>query len=220
MGLWWMPELQTVCAGPGTLLFHSRSENARRRRSLACVFLIMKWCKLMNSTRLTCWLRKGKTLRLKMECNKGLRSVAKITLNNVWGKLRKAPNKTQIQDFTEHQKLTEFLGDTGEIDVCSIDVVTDDTVEVYYKKTSKDDLSAIHVNIFLTCFTAYWARLHLYEVVELLQELCLYFDTDSKVITSEPGQPNPPRDSWSRDSPLRARSSALRDQSLGSRLKP
>ena len=118
-----------------------------------------------------------------MECNKGLRSVAKITLNNVWGKLRKAPNKTQIQDFTEHQKLTEFLGDTGEIDVCSIDVVTDDTVEVYYKKTSKDDLSAIDVNIFLTCFTACWARLHLYEVVEMLQELCLYFDTDFKVIT-------------------------------------
>ena len=121
--------------------------------------------------------------------------MAKITLNNVWGKLRKAPNKTQIQDFTEHEKLTEFLGDSGEIDVCSIDVVTDDTVEVYYKKTSKDDLSTIDVNIFLTCFTACWARLHLYEVAELLQELCLYFDTDSKVITSEPGQPNPPRDS-------------------------
>lgn len=92
MGLWWMPELQTVCAGPGTLLFHSKSENAgRRRRSLACVFLIMKWCKLMNSTRLTCWLRKGKTLRHKMECNTGLRwrSVAKTTLNNVWGSSEK-----------------------------------------------------------------------------------------------------------------------------------
>lgn len=124
-----------------------------------------------------------------MECNVGLRSVAKITLNNASGKLRKAPNKTQ------HQKLTEFPGDSGEIDVCSIDVVTNDTVEVYYKKTSKDDLSAIYVNIFLACFTACWARLHLYEVVELLQELCWYFDTDSKVITSEPGQPNPPRDS-------------------------
>lgn len=109
---------------------------------------------------------------------------------------------------------------TGEIDVCSIDVVTDDTVEVYYKKTSKDDLSAIDVNIFLTCFTACWTRLYLYEVVELLQELCLYFDTDCKVITSEPGQPNPPCDSWSRDSPPCARSSALRDQSLGSRLQP
>lgn len=79
--------------------------------------------------------------------------------------------------------------------MCSIDVVTDDTVEVYNKKRSKDDLSAIYVNIFLACFTARWARLHLYEVVELLQELCLYFDTDSKVITSEPGQPNLPSDS-------------------------
>lgn len=96
-----------------------------------------------------------------MECNAGLRSVAKITLNNASGKLRKALNKTQIQDFTEHQKLTEFLGDSGEIDVCSIDVITNGTVEVYYKKTSKDDLSAIYVNIFLACFTTCWARLHL-----------------------------------------------------------
>ena len=164
MGLWWMPELQTVCAGPGTLLFHSKSENAgRRRRSLACVFLIMKWCKLMNSTRLTCWLRKGKTLRHKMECNKGLRSVAKITLNNVWGKLRKAPNKTQIQDFTEHEKLTEFLGDSGEIDVCSIDVVTDDTVEVYYKKTRRSICNRCQyfLDLFhrlLGPFTFVWSR--------------------------------------------------------------
>lgn len=97
-------------------------------------------------------MRKGKTLRHKMVYNAGLRSVAKIILNNVWGKLRKAPNKIQIQDFTEHQKLTEFL-DSGEIDDCSIDVVTDGTVEVYYKKTSK--LKTIYLpsmSIFLGLF--------------------------------------------------------------------
>ena len=45
---------------------------------------------------------------------------------------------------------------------------------------------------FLACFTTCWARFHLCEILELLQELCLYLDTDSVVITREPRQPNPP----------------------------
>ena len=37
--------------------------------------------------------------------------------------------------------MTEFL-DSDEIDVGSINVVTDDVVEVYFKKTVEDDLPA------------------------------------------------------------------------------
>ena len=48
-----------------------------------------------------------------------------------------------------------------------------------------------HVNIFVACFTTWWGRLHLYEALELSQERCLYFDTDSALFVSEPVQPNP-----------------------------
>lgn len=70
-------------------------------------------------------------------------------------------------------------------------MVTDDVVEVYFKKTDEDDLPAVYVNIFVACFTTWWARLHLYETLELSQERCLYFDTDSFMFVSEPDQPNP-----------------------------
>ena len=60
----------------------------------------------------------------------------KLSLTMYGGSSEKRLTRSRSQDFTEHQKLTEFL-DSGEIDDCSIDVVTDETVEVYYKKTSK-----------------------------------------------------------------------------------
>ena len=46
-------------------------------------------------------------------------------------------------------------------------------------------------NIFVACFTICWARLHLYEALELLGERVLYFDTDSIIYLEEPNQPNP-----------------------------
>ena len=49
------------------------------------------------------------------------------------------PNKTQVQNFTEHHKLIEFL-DLAEMDVRSICVVTDDLFDVYNKKAVEDDL--------------------------------------------------------------------------------
>ena len=44
----------------------------------------------------------------------------------------------------------------------------------------------------MACFTTCWARLHLYEALDLLQEGVVYFDTDSVVFRSLPDQPDPP----------------------------
>ena len=66
---------------------------------------------------------------------------------------------------------------------------------MWWKSTSRKQLKMIcqrvYVNIFVACFTTWWARLHLYEALGLSQERCLYFDTDSVMFVSEPGQPNP-----------------------------
>lgn len=56
------------------------------------------------------------------------------------------PNKTKVQNFTEHHKLIEFL-DLVEMDVRSICVVTDDLFEVYNKKAVEDELPSVYVNI-------------------------------------------------------------------------
>ena len=47
-------------------------------------------------------------------------------------------------------------------------------------------------NIFVATFTTCFARLKLYGLLDMLQERILYYDTDSVVFTSKPGEQNPP----------------------------
>ena len=47
-------------------------------------------------------------------------------------------------------------------------------------------------HIFVACFTTCWARVRLYKTLDFLQDRVIYFDTDSVVFKSLPGQPDPP----------------------------
>ena len=44
----------------------------------------------------------------------------------------------------------------------------------------------------MACFTTCWARLKLYDALDILQERVLYRDTDSVVFLSAQGMPKPP----------------------------
>ena len=63
-------------------------------------------------------------------------------------------------------------------------------VEVHYEYQDEDIPVSPHLNIFVPAFTTCWARLRLYEALELLGERVLYYDTDSVIHLEEPGQPN------------------------------
>lgn len=52
-------------------------------------------------------------------------------------------------------------------------------VEVDESKVEKEVIPSSKINIFIASFTTSWARLELYSYLEKLQELVLYFDTDS-----------------------------------------
>ena len=73
-----------------------------------------------------------------------------------------------------------------------VSVVNDNIVEVHYQHQKEDIPVSPNLNIFVACFTTCWARLRLYEALELLGQRVLYFDTDSVIYLEEPGQPNPP----------------------------
>ncbi|KAL4219797.1 hypothetical protein ACF0H5_020209 [Mactra antiquata] len=47
-------------------------------------------------------------------------------------------------------------------------------------------------NIFLATFTTCWARLKLHSVLDSLGDRVLYYDTDSVIFVSRPGQLDPP----------------------------
>ena len=126
----------------------------------------------------------------KIEENKGLRTLAKMMLNSMWGKFGQRLNKTQVRQFDDPQAFHHFL-DTDTMDVRHVSVINDNMVEVHYQYQNEDIPVSPHLNIFVACFTTCWARLHLYEALELLGERVLYYDTDSVIYLEEPGQPNP-----------------------------
>ena len=120
--------------------------------------------------------------------NDGLRAVAKIMLNNMWGKFGQNVNKTQIQEFDDPIEFHKFL-DQDSIEVQQVSVVFEKVVEVYYKHSQHDIPVDSNLNIFVAAFTTCWARLDLYEALEMLDQRVVYFDTDSVVYLEDTDQP-------------------------------
>ena len=116
----------------------------------------------------------------RIEKNPGLRATAKMMLNSMWGKFGQKPNKTQVKEFDDPVKFSEFH-DSNKYDICYVSVLTKERVEIHYKHQLQDDPVSPNLNIFIACFTTCWARLRLYEALDLLQECVLYFDTDSVI---------------------------------------
>ena len=126
----------------------------------------------------------------KIEENKGLRALAKMMLNSMWGKFGQRLNKTHVKEFNDPQAFHRFL-DTNTLDVRHVSVTNEHLMEVHYQHQDEDNPVSPNLNIFVACFTTCWARLRLYEALELFSERVLYFDTDSIIYLKEPGQTHP-----------------------------
>ena len=98
---------------------------------------------------------------------------------------------TQTKRVTEPKELFEYL-DSDRYEVSEALMVNDETVEIQY--TNKDEFveEKGKVNIVIAAFTTAYARLKLYDLLDLLQERVLYYDTDSVIYVHEPGKPDPP----------------------------
>ena len=77
-------------------------------------------------------------------------------------------------------------------DVCDARLVNDDAVEVQYKNTAEFVEQNNKVNVVIAGFTTAYARLKLYDLLDLLQERVLYYYTDSVIYVHKPGKPDPP----------------------------
>ena len=126
----------------------------------------------------------------KIKHNPGLRSLAKMMLNSMWGKFGQRPNKTQVKEFIDPPALTQFL-DSDQHDIRYVSPLSEERVDVHFKMEQNCESLSPHLNIFVAAFTTCWARLRLYEALELLGERVLYFDTDSVVYLHTPNQPDP-----------------------------
>ena len=126
----------------------------------------------------------------KIKKNPGLRTLAKMMLNSMWGKFGQRLNKTQVQPFHDPHAFHRFL-DTDSLDVRHVSVINDGLVEAHYQYQDEDIPVSPNLNIFVACFTTCWARLRLYAALEPLRERVLYYDTDSIIFLQDEGQTNP-----------------------------
>ena len=126
----------------------------------------------------------------KIEKNAGLRNLAKMMLNSMWGKFGQKPNKTQVKEFDDPVKFYEFH-DRDKYVIRYVSVLTEQRVEIHYKHQLQDDPVSPNLDIFIACLTTCHARLKLYEALNQLQKRVLYFDTDSVIFKTSPGQKKP-----------------------------
>ena len=105
------------------------------------------------------------------------------------GKVR-AETQQDTGERVDPIKFHEFH-DSDKYDIRYVSVLTEQRVEIHYKHQLQDDPVSPNLNIFIACFTTCHARLKLYEALDLLQERVLYFDTDSVIFKTSPGQKKP-----------------------------
>ena len=122
--------------------------------------------------------------------NPGLRTLAKMMLNSMWGKFGQRLNKTRVQEFDDPQTFHQFLN-TDTMDVRHVSIINDQMVEVHYQHQKEDIPVSPNLNIFIACFTTCHARIKLYETLQSLGERVLYYDTDSIIYCTDEGQTNP-----------------------------
>ena len=107
------------------------------------------------------------------------------------GKFAQRSNLAKIEMIHEPRDFYDLLYSSA-VEVCDARLVNDETVEVHYRNTEEFAEPNNKVNVVIAAFTTAYARLKLYDLLDLLQERVLYYDTDSVIYVHQPGKPDPP----------------------------
>ena len=116
--------------------------------------------------------------------NAGLRSIAKLCLNSLWGKFGQRNNITQNKYITEVSEFYEIMLD-DKLANKNFQFINDDMVQMNYNFKDQFVGDPNNTNIFIAAFTTSHARLMLYDKLDYLNEKVLYFDTDSIIYVDD-----------------------------------
>jgi hypothetical protein len=117
--------------------------------------------------------------------NPGLRSVAKLALNSLYGKFGQ-------KTLMKKTKITSDIGDLHDIwrsplyKLCDWHILTDNMLGIEYQDAEEFELLSLKSNVLISAFCTCWARLKLLKVLQKLGDRVLYYDTDSVIFTSGP----------------------------------
>ena len=108
------------------------------------------------------------------------------------GKFGQRENLVKTEIVSDCSRWFELL-DTSTYEVSAAHIINDEMIRVQFRMV--DELftkSNNKTNVVIAAFTTAYARLKLYDLLDLLQDRVLYYDTDSVVYVHKPGEPDPP----------------------------
>ena len=123
--------------------------------------------------------------------NKGLRALAKMCLNNLWGKYGQREQLPKNRIVTDGGEFFSLLFD-GTKDITDFHILSEKFAQIDYKNNRNLSELSTTTNVFIAIFTTAQARIKLYEVIEKLGRRLIYCDTDSCVYVSCDGDWEPP----------------------------
>ncbi|CAG2214664.1 unnamed protein product [Mytilus edulis] len=122
--------------------------------------------------------------------NPGLRQLAKLILNNFWGKFGQRlnlPKTTYVKDAATY---FDILTSDGQ-EVKDVSFVSEEMVRLQWINNEKFVEESGKTNVVIAAYTTAQARLQLYKYLENLGDRSLYCDTDSIIFSSKPGDWRP-----------------------------
>lgn len=125
-----------------------------------------------------------------IEINKGLRSLAKLMLNSLWGKFVQRDNLTKTIICNSVEEFNELLHSPG-IYIRDIHPCGPDQIFISYSHLSDTLPITKHVSVGVGICTTTNARIALYDVMSKLGRDILYCDTDSVLFILRKGKTNP-----------------------------
>src|SRR5208337_1428507 len=147
---------------------------------------IKKFMKIkMETSKFTCseeeYRLKARKLGIELEElkeNPGLRFIAKLCLNSLWGKFGQNPKMTKkvyIDNAPEFYKLIL----NSEIENINLSFLkNDDLLYVTYDEKDQFVKQNFNTSVYIACFTTAHARLRLYEMLDRIDRNVCYYDTD------------------------------------------
>ena len=116
----------------------------------------------------------------RVKYNPGLRFIAKICLNSLWGHYGMRDNFPQKEYCFNLDQIINIVFNKKYEDP-GVMILDEDTVLTEYKNKQEYSKPNPNVNVYIALFTATHARLKLYELLDILQERVMYQDTDSVI---------------------------------------
>jgi hypothetical protein len=101
-------------------------------------------------------------------------------------------NKTQHKFLTTKAELDLLLLNDKYVVHNIIPSRNGELMQVFYSTNNEMHFGGLNTNVSVAAFVTSYARLRLYNQMELLGERCLYVDTDSMIYVARPNEYDPP----------------------------